>query len=193
MYFCRKYLVMNKKLIILLVLFLCSAVNSSGESVCRNMPINMLYTISNEPQASDYYEKGLKLYQAGKQKECLTCMIKAIELWDEEIDVNATAGDACMLVGRIYFNNKQFVEAQKYADKALDIVTEIYDMDNSIESAKAYRFLGETYFMQDKYDDAYMNFAAAYEIAKNLLGEKHKEVKQIELLLTASYSKMTGK
>ena len=120
-------------------------------------------------------------------------MIKAIELWDEEIDVNATAGDACMLVGRIYFNNKQFVEAQKYADKALDIVTEVYDMDNSIECAKAYRFLGETYFMQDKYDDAYMNFAAAYEIAKNLLGEKHKEVKQIELLLTASYSKMTGK
>ena len=62
-------------------------------------------------------------------------------------------------------------------------------MDNSLECAKAYRFLGETFFMQDKYDDAYMNFAAAYEIAKNLLGEEHQEVKQIQLLLTASFFK----
>lgn len=184
---------MNKKWILLLVLFFLPIVNSFGESVCYNMPIGMLYITSNEPQASDYYEEGLKLYQAGKLKEGLKCLIKAIELWDRDIDTNATAGEACMLVGHIYFNNKQFAEAQKYADKALDIVTEIYDIDNSIECAKAYRFLGETCFMQDKYDDAYMNLAAAYEIAKNLFGEKHQEVKQIELLLTASFSKMTGK
>lgn len=183
---------MNNKMIILLIAFLLSVVNSFGENVCHNMTVNT-FAKSNEPQALDYYGEGLRLYQAGKQKEGLKCLIKAIELWDGEIDANATAGEACMLVGRIYFNNKQFTEAEKYAEKALDIVAEIYDMDNSIECVKAYRLLGEAYFMQDKYDDAYMSFSAAYKIAKNLLGEKHQEVKQILLLLTASFSRMTDK
>lgn len=184
---------MNNKLIILLIAFLLSVAVSKGDCSCHNMPIGMWSVKSNEPQALDYYEEGLKLYQAGKQREGVKCLIKAIKLWDKDIDANAYMGNACMLVGRVYFNSEQFVEAEKYAEKALDIFTEVYDIDNSLECAKAYRFLGETFFMQDKYDDAYMNFAAAYEIAKKLLGEKHQEVKQIQLLLTASFSKMASK
>ena len=184
---------MSKKHLLLLVLFLLSLTNSYGGSSYTYTSIGILSDTENDKEALEYYEKGLKLYQDGKKKDGLKCIIKAIDIWDKEIDANATAGNACMLVGRIYLNNRQFTKAQIYAEKALDIVSEIYDIDNSIECAKAFRLLGETYFMQDKYDDAYMSFASSYEIAKKLLGEKHQEVKQIEILMTASFSKMVGK
>jgi len=94
-------------------------------------------------------------------------------------------------VGKTYLESKDYKEAEKSFQKALDALLETKGKYDE-KTAGAYTWLGWTYYESENYSKALESYQTAYEILLKIFGSEHKDTKIVKMSIGHVYRNIAG-